>query len=175
MRQMSVTFTADELNDVLPALNRFAMSLTRNQEAAEDLVQDSVERALLKADYYEPGTNFRSWIFTLCRRLFLNQIRKQKTQGVPVDLDESPQARIATPAVQEAACEYHEVMQYFDRLPTRDRDVISLIAIEGMKYTEAARRLQTPVGTIRSRLSRARTRLREMTDAPPPALVGAAA
>lgn len=160
---MNVTFTDEELNDVLPALNRFAMSLTRNQEAAEDLVQDSIERALLKSHYYQPGTNFRSWIFTLCRRLFLNQIRKQKTQGVSVELDDSPQSKISAPPAQESACEYREVMAHFDQLPTRDRDVISLIAIEGMKYTEAASQLNTPVGTIRSRLSRARNRLKEMT------------
>ncbi|WP_425408781.1 RNA polymerase sigma factor [Hyphococcus sp.] len=171
----ATTFTAEELNDVMPALQRFAMSLTRNQEAAEDLVQDSIERALRKAHYYEPGTNFRSWMFTLCRRLFLNQIRKQKSQGVSVELDDSPQAKIAEPASQESSYEFHEVMEHFDKLPERDRDVISLIAIEGMKYTEAAKKLKTPVGTIRSRLSRARTRLKEMTEAlPQPQLAGAA-
>lgn len=161
---MSATFTADELNNVLPALRRFALSLTRDPESADDLVQDSVERALRKAHYYEPGTNFRSWIFTLCRRLFLNDVRKQKTRGVSVDLDDSPQGALSSPASQEKIHECREVLERFETLPVRDREIISLIAVDGMKYAEAARQLKTPVGTIRSRLSRARMRLKDLTE-----------
>ncbi|WDI31060.1 sigma-70 family RNA polymerase sigma factor [Hyphococcus flavus] len=164
---MTATFSKDELTEILPALHRFALSLTRNQERAEDLVQDSVERALRKASYYQPGTNFRSWMFTLCRRLFLNQIRKQKTQGVHVDIDDSPQSTFAAAPSQESACEYREVMEQFEKLPERDQDLISLVAVDGMKYADAARKMKTPVGTIRSRLSRARTRLKDMSTAAP--------
>ncbi len=163
---MSATFTADELNDALPALRRFALSLTKNSESADDLVQDSVERALRKSQYYEPGTNFRSWMFTLCRRLFLNQIRKEKTRGISVDIDDSPQSALSAPATQEKIHECREVMERFEALPVRDRDILSLIAIDGMKYAEAAQRLKTPVGTVRSRLSRARTRLKELAEQP---------
>ncbi|WP_411817495.1 sigma-70 family RNA polymerase sigma factor [Hyphococcus sp. DH-69] len=160
---MSTTFTADELNDVLPALNRFALSLTRNEDAAHDLVQDSVERALMKSEYYEPGTNFRSWMFTLCKRLFLNQVRKQKSRGVNVEISDAPQQKIAADAPQDVILECSEMLDCFDKLPKRDRVVLSLIVIEGMKYEEAAKRLRVPVGTVRSRLSRARSRLKEMT------------
>lgn len=162
---MNATFTTSELNDVLPALRRFALSLTRNQDRADDLVQDSVERALIKAHYFEPGSNLRSWMFTLCRRVFLNQIRKQKTQGASVELDDAPQACVAADPIQDKSMECSDVVAGFHRLPMRDKVVLSLIAIEGLKYEEAARVLDIPVGTVRSRLSRARTRLKEMVDA----------
>ncbi len=161
---MSATFTTAELNETLPALRRFALSLTRNEDRADDLVQDSVERALRKADYYEPGTNFRSWMFTLCRRLFLNDIRKQKSRGVAVELDDAPQSRVAEAPHQEHVAAFHELEESFQKLPENDKAVITMIAINGMKYEEAAEELGVPVGTIRSRLSRARARLKEMTD-----------
>ncbi len=161
---MSTTFTANELNDVLPALQRFALSLTRNQDAASDLVQDSVERALKKSEHYEPGTNFRSWMFTLCKRLFLNQIRKQKTRGVSIEISDAPQQKLSVAASQDMTVECREMLGCFENLPKRDKRVLSMIVIDGMKYEEAAAKLDIPVGTVRSRLSRARARLKEMTE-----------
>lgn len=162
---MSATFTADELNDVLPALRRFALSLTRNEDRADDLVQDSIERALKKSEYFEPGTNLRSWIFTVCRRIFLNQIRKQKTQGIAVEIDDAPQAKLSAEASQDMSMACKEMLAAMERLPLRDKVVLLLIVVEGMKYDEAANVLDIPVGTVRSRLSRARTRLKEFIEA----------
>lgn len=161
---MSATFTTAELYEVLPALRRFALSLTRNEDRADDLVQDSVERALLKSEYFEPGTNLRSWIFTVCRRVFLNQIRKQKSRGVSVELDDAPQVKLAEAAPQDGALAFSEMAGHFERLPLRDKVVLSLVVIEGMKYEEAATLLDVPVGTVRSRLSRARSRLKSLVD-----------
>ena len=161
---MSTTFSDAELNNVLPALNRFALSLTKNEDRAHDLVQDSVERALRKAEYFEPGSNLRSWMFTLCKRLFLNDIRKQKSRGVTVEIDDAPQARLSNEASQQMTVECSEMLSCFEKLPMRDKVVLSLIVVEGMKYDEAATMLDVPVGTIRSRLSRARARLKDMTE-----------
>ncbi len=161
---MSATFTASELNDVLPALRRFAFSLTKNEDRADDLVQDSVERALLKAEYFEPGTNLRSWMFTVCRRIFLNQIRKQKTQGVSVDIEDAPQTKLSAAASQDMTLACKEMLTAMEKLPMRDKIVLSLIVVEGMKYDEAAEVLDVPIGTVRSRLSRARTRLKELIE-----------
>ena len=161
---MSATFTTAELNDILPALHRFALSLTRNEDKANDLVQDSVERALVKAEHFQPGTNLRSWIFTVCRRVFLNQIRKQKTRGVSVEISDAPQSFIAEAASQESVMAFNEMAESFEKLPLRDKVVLSLVVIEGMKYDEAAKVLNVPVGTVRSRLSRARKRLKELTE-----------
>jgi len=77
---MTQTISPAQLNDCLPALNRFAMTLTRNEDRAGDLVQDTVERALRKVHLFD-GSNLRSWLFTICRRVFLNQIRSEKTRG----------------------------------------------------------------------------------------------
>ncbi len=161
---MSATFTASELNDVLPALRRFAFSLTRNEDRADDLVQDTVERALIKSDYFEQGTNLRSWIFTVCRRIFLNQIRKQKTQGVSVEIEDAPQMKLAAAPSQDMTITCKEMLTALEKLPMRDKVILSLVAVEGMKYDEAATVLDVPVGTVRSRLSRARTRLKELTE-----------
>ena len=150
--------STSELTECLPALKRFALQLTRNQDRASDLVQDSVERALRKAHLFD-GSNLRSWLFTICRRVFLNQIRSEKCRGIPVELDDAPQVFIASAQTQEQTMHYNDVVGAFERLPLNDKVILSLIVMEGMKYEEAAEMLGIPVGTVRSRLSRARSRL----------------
>ncbi len=146
------------LAECLPALQRFAMQLTRNADRANDLVQDTVERALRKSHLFD-GANLRSWMFTICRRVFLNQIRSEKSRGRGVELDEAPQSKIAVTEAQEQVMHYNDVAAAFERLPMNDKVILSLVVIEGLKYEEAAEALDVPIGTIRSRLSRARTKL----------------
>lgn len=160
---MQTQISTAALNDCLPALHRFALQLTRNQDRASDLVQDSVERALRKAHLFD-GSNLRSWLFTICRRVFLNQIRSAKARGVSVELDDAPQSRLSSAQTQEQIMHFKDVVDAFQRLPLNDRVILSLIVIEGMKYEEAAETLDVPVGTVRSRLSRARSRLVSMVD-----------
>lgn len=152
-----------DLGACLPALHRFAYTLTRSDDRAADLVQDCVERCLRKQHLFD-GQNLRSWMFTVCRRVFLNQIRRDKVRGVSVEMDEAPQARLATSATQEDQMHYQDVVTSFRQLPHNDKIVLSLIAIEGLKYEEAAEVLEVPVGTVRSRLSRARARLRDLLE-----------
>ncbi|MEM9838756.1 MAG: sigma-70 family RNA polymerase sigma factor [Pseudomonadota bacterium] len=152
-----------ELHAILPALNRFAYTLTRNHDAAADLVQDSVERCLKKKHLFD-GQNLRSWMFTVCRRVFLNQLRREKSRGTSVDIEDAPQSHLSIRALQEENMHYRDVVESFRELPLNDKVVLSLIAIEGLKYEEAADLLEVPVGTVRSRLSRARSRLRELIE-----------
>lgn len=159
----AVEISAAEISECLPALRRFAMRLTRNEDRANDLVQDTVERALRKSHLFD-GSNLRSWMFTICRRIFLNNIRSEKSRGVLVDIDDAPQSRFATPETQEQTMHYNEVVSAFDRLPLKDKVLLSLVVIEGLKYEEAAEVLDVPVGTVRSRLSRARARLQQEID-----------
>ncbi len=147
-----------ELNNCLPGLFRYANSLTRNGDQALDLVQDSVERALSKAALFD-GVNLRAWLSTICRRVFLNDIRKRKSQGVNLILDDGHPQWGAVDADQEIKLHYKSVISALDRLSPNDQDVISLIAFDGLRYGEAAERLNVPTGTVRSRLSRARMRL----------------
>ena len=158
---MQTQISAAELNECLPAPYRFALHLTKNSDRASDLVQDSVERALRKAHLFD-GSNLRSWLFTICRRVFLNQIRSEKVRGVAVELDDAPQGRLATAQTQEQTMHFNDVVEAFEHLPLNDKVILSLIVIEGMKYEEAAEMLEIPVGTVRSRLSRARSRLLSM-------------
>lgn len=160
---MQTQISTAELNDCLPALHRFALQLTRNQDRACDLVQDSVERALRKAHLFD-GSNLRSWLFTICRRVFLNQIRSEKARGVSVEIDDAPQSRLSSAQTQEQTMHFNDVVDAFQKLPVNDRVILSLVVIEGMKYEEAAEMLDVPVGTVRSRLSRARNRLMAMTE-----------
>jgi RNA polymerase sigma-70 factor, ECF subfamily len=160
---MQTQISTAELNECLPALQRFALQLTRNQDRASDLVQDSIERALRKAHLFD-GTNLRSWLFTICRRVFLNQIRSEKARGIAVEMDDAPQSRLASAQTQEQTMHFNDVVDAFHRLPLNDRVILSLVVIEGMKYEEAAETLDVPVGTVRSRLSRARNRLMAMIE-----------
>jgi len=162
----TTTITSLELSQALPALNRFAMTLTRNEDRAKDLVQDSVERCLRKQHLFD-GENLRSWMFTVCRRVFLNQLRQDKVRGVPVDLDDAPQERLSIDPFQEERMHYQDVVTNFRKLPHNDKVVLSLVAIEGLKYDEAATVLKVPVGTVRSRLNRARQRLKDNLDRRP--------
>jgi RNA polymerase sigma-70 factor (ECF subfamily) len=103
-------------------------------------------------------------MFTVCRRVFLNQIRRDKVRGVAVDMDDAPQSKLSIGAFQEEKMHYQDVVESFRELPHNDKVVLSLVAIEGLKYEEAAELLDVPVGTVRSRLSRARSRLRDLLE-----------
>ncbi len=152
-----------DLADCLPALQRFAMSLTRNQDRAADLVQDCVERALRKSHLFD-GANLRSWLFTICRRVFLNQIRSRKSRGVAVPVEDAPQSSLSIAQSQEMSMHFNDVKDAFARLPMNDKVILALVVIEGLKYEEVAEVLEIPIGTVRSRLSRARSRLEEMIE-----------
>lgn len=154
---------AELLKDEVTALRRFALLLTRSYEDAEDLAQDTIERALLKAHLFD-GANLRSWLFTVCRRVFLNQIRKNKTRGVMTAIEDAPQSALRTECEQEAVLEFHRLVNCFDMLPVRDQAILSMIVFDGARYDEAAKAMSVPVGTIRSRLSRARARLQSYVE-----------
>lgn len=143
-------------------LRRFALSMTRNIELAEDLVQDTMERALIKAHLFD-GVNLRGWLWTMCRRIYFNDLRRQKIRGPVVTLDEAPNAAVTSAAAQELNVQIRQVVDAFKRLPVGDKIVLSLVVLDGLSYVEAAAALCVPVGTIRSRLSRARERLMQET------------
>lgn len=149
----------EELEACLPALSRFAHSLTRNPDAASDLVQDCVERALRKAHLFD-GANLNGWLFTMCRRIFLNQLRqKKKFQHSQASLDDVGPAVAATAHTQEIHVYCSEVANAFMDLSGSDRRILSMAVIGGLKYTEISNALDIPLGTVRSRLSRARSKL----------------
>lgn len=147
-----------DLIEHLPRLRRYARALTGDVMRADDLVQDTLERALVKLDLWQPGTDLRAWLFTLMHNLFLNQIRAHR----PADsaLDEA--LEIPVSGGQMEALGARDIHAALARLPHPQREVMLLVGLEQFAYDEAAQVLGVPVGTVMSRLSRARERMRQM-------------
>jgi RNA polymerase sigma-70 factor (ECF subfamily) len=147
----------DLLEREIPRLRRYAMVLTRNADDADDLVQDCLLRALDNLDRWQSGTNMRAWLFTILHRLFLNSTRRK--QMVSVEDLPPAQAVQTSPSSQEDSVRLAEVAKAFATLSKDHREIILLVAVERLHYEEAAGILQVAVGTVRSRLFRARESL----------------
>jgi RNA polymerase sigma-70 factor (ECF subfamily) len=149
----------------VPALRRFARSLCHAPDAADDLVQDCLEQALGAWPRRRAEADLRAWLFTILYNLFVSDRRRTARRGRLLAAQGTPQD--ATPQGQEAAVHCAEVLAQLDALPADQRAVLCLIAVEDLGYEQAARVLGVPVGTVMSRLSRARERLRQMAEARP--------
>jgi RNA polymerase sigma-70 factor (ECF subfamily) len=151
---------AEELVALLPRLRRFARSLCGDQALADDLVQGACERALKAQHQWEPGTRLDSWMFRILRNLWLDGVRKKRSEGVsePVD-DMKGLAGEDGRQVAHASLLAGAVMQGVAALPEDHRRVLTLVCIEELSYREAAEALGLPIGTVMSRLSRARRAL----------------
>ncbi len=144
--------------DQLPGLRRYARMLTGDRWAADDLVQDTLERACRKWLLWRTGTDLRAWLFTLMHNLYLNQRRG----AVPLQvLDAHDAAAADLPAAATGHDTALDLERCLQRLPADQRAVLLLVTLEDMPYAEVARVLQVPIGTVMSRLSRARSRMRE--------------
>jgi RNA polymerase sigma-70 factor (ECF subfamily) len=149
-----------EMIRLLPRLRAFARSLTRAADQADDLVQQTCERALRNLDGYQPGTRLDSWMFRIMRNLWIDGHRARRPED-PIDEIEatSPIAGVDGRTVVEASLELSAVRRAMDRLPEEQRSVLMLVCVEGMRYREVAEALSIPEGTVMSRLSRARVAL----------------
>ena len=154
------------VKEILP-LRRYALSLSQNRDDAEDLVQDCVARALERSHLFTPGTNLRAWLMTILHNQFISGKRRGHRVTAQLPNDWPEQASMATPPSQIMGLELRAVGEAFARLPREKRRVIMLVCVHGMKYEEAAERLGVAVGTVRSRLSRARGALSVALDASP--------
>jgi RNA polymerase sigma-70 factor (ECF subfamily) len=155
------------LVEQLPGLRRYARALTGDAWAADDLVQDTLERACAKWQLWVVGSDLRAWLFTLMHNIFLNQRRASKVALNSVSLDDVENDLHAAPAGSDTPMDLDRCLQ---RLPADQRAVLLLVALEDMSYQDAAKVLAIPLGTVMSRLSRARARLRELMDGQPPAV-----
>jgi RNA polymerase sigma factor (sigma-70 family) len=156
----------DGIEKLVPALRRFALGLCRNPTEADDLVQDCVERALGRWHLKRPDGNLKAWLFTILYNEFINGRRRFARRGPAQSIDELPiEPGIAED--QEQNLYVRDVMDGIERLPPDHRAVILLVGVEDMSYDDAARTLGVPIGTVMSRLSRARERLRVLLDVEP--------
>ena len=150
-------FRADLLS-VTPNLRAFALSLVGDR--ADDLVQDTLLRALQKQDRFEPGTNLQAWVFTLMRNLFYSEYRKRKREVE--DVNDLFAAKLSTLPDQPGRVEFAELRCALAQLSDEQREAVLLIGAEGFSYEETAVICGTAVGTIKSRVNRARKRLAEL-------------
>lgn len=150
----------------IPRLRRYARYLCRDVDRADDLVQDCLTRAIAKIHTYEPGTNLRGWLFVILRNAYFSELRRHRHEFEPLD-DLSEHPSLTTPGHDQTSVTLGELKEAFLRLSQEHREVIVLVAMEGMPYEAAAAILDVPVGTVRSRLSRARQALRLAIDGEP--------
>jgi RNA polymerase sigma-70 factor, ECF subfamily len=151
----------DLLEPQIPRLRRYARTLTKDFSRAEDLLQSCLVRALEKQHLWEQGTDLRAWLFTIMHNQHVNDIRRLVREGLVVSIEDAGANLPATTAT-EASLELNDATQAIAALPRGQREVIILAGHGGERYEEIARRLGVPIGTVRSRLSRGRIRLREM-------------
>lgn len=145
---------------VIPALRRYARALVHNRAAADDLVQDCLERAVSNWEQLREA-DARPWLFTILHNLAVNQFRRSASRGKHITIEEANEDDFGQDAVQEQKLMYQDVLDKLARLPEDQRAVLLLVAVEDLSYAEAANVLDIPVGTVMSRLSRARERLQQ--------------
>ena len=147
----------------IPRLRRYARALTGDASAADDLVQDALERALLKQSLWREGTDLRAWLFTVMHNIFINQVRSAAANRlVPIDDVAADAFTDAHPLQAPDRLEIRDLDVALQALPEEQRAVVLLVGLEQMTYEEAARVLEVPIGTFMSRLSRGRERLRRL-------------
>jgi RNA polymerase sigma-70 factor (ECF subfamily) len=143
----------------IPRLRRYARALLGDRYAADDLVQDTLERAWNKYHLWRPGSDLRAWLFTIMHNVFVNQVRSKRSD-IEKTMEELPD--VAVRATQSDSLEIADVERALRALPDEQREVLLLVSIEEMTYDEASRALAIPIGTVMSRLSRARERMRRL-------------
>lgn len=168
--QSPATIDQEAIQEHIPALRRYARALTRDPDRAEDLVQDSVTRALSRLHKYRPGTNLRTWLLTILHNIHCDDCRREQRRGAHVPIDEWMPA-VQTSGDQARAIQLRDFRRVFESLEPQDRQILVMVGWADYSYEEASQALDVAVGTVKSRLFRARRRLRDaqeaMSRAPP--------
>ena len=148
----------------LPRLRRYSRALLRDPDAADDLVQDCLERALRRLDNWQTDENPRRWLFTIMHNLFIDQTRRSKRRAEVVTLTIDDSEAVSVPAEQHESIATREIMDALQQIPPDRRAAILLVGLEGFSYAEASTLLGVPAGTLMSRVSRGREELRSLLD-----------
>lgn len=146
----------------IPSLRRYARGLTGNRETADDLVQDALERAWTRIALWQRRGDLRAWLFSILHNLFVDRVRSARSSP----MEEMPEEETIAPvrAAQTDMLEVRDLDQALLKLPPEQREVLLLVAVEQLSYAQVARVLDVPAGTVMSRLSRARERLRAVLE-----------
>jgi RNA polymerase sigma factor (sigma-70 family) len=152
------------IEPVIPSLRRYARTFVRDAAAADDLVQDTLERAISRWHYRRSDGDARAWLFTILHNLAVNHLRRAARRGREIPLDDADDSDVAVPSTQEDALRHDDILTAVGQLPDDQRSVLLLVSIEDVSYAEAARILDVPMGTVMSRLARARARLLKLVE-----------
>jgi len=155
---------AELIEPLIPALRRYARSLMRDPTAADDLVQDTLERSVSRWHQRRADGDARTWMFTILHNLAINRMRQTTRRGRHLAIEDAEESAMGRPSTQEDGLRQTDIMAAVDRLPEDQRSVLLLISVEDLTYAEAARVLDVPIGTVMSRLARARARLARMME-----------
>lgn len=145
----------------VPRLRRYARALVGNRDDADDLVQDTLERAWEKSELWRGVADMRAWLFSVMHNLHVDGIRRGKLQTISMDEDTH---EVPVAAAQEERLAVLDLQSALDRLPAEQKEIVLLVALEDMAYGDIASTLGVPIGTVMSRLSRGRERLRALMD-----------
>lgn len=150
----------DPLLKAIPSLRAFAISLCGDTDRADDLVQDTLVRALANVDRFEAGTNLNAWLFTILRNLFHSEYRKRRREVE--DVDGAYSETLTSLPEQDGHLDFEDLRAALAELPSDQREAVLLVGASGFSYEEAAEICNCAVGTIKSRVNRARSRLAEL-------------
>src|SRR5215469_8071039 len=149
----------------IPRLRRYARTLTRNAEQADDLMQETLLRAIAKGHLWQAGTDLRAWLFTIMHNQHVNFVRRAMRDEATVDIEQLSTSLVAT-SDPTTSRQLRELERALGCISGEQREAILLVGLEGMSYEAAAQIPNVPVGTVRSRLSRGRVALRRLLDMP---------
>jgi len=164
---MSSPFTPTDLEAHIPRLRRYARALTGNREVADDLMQDTLERAwtkrsLWRAGIGDPAGSLRAWLFAVMHNVFVNTVRRVRSTESLDAAGEATADIAANNMSAETDAAVNDIRRALMKLPEDQREVILLVGLEQLSYAEAAVAIEVPIGTVMSRLSRGRERLRQL-------------
>jgi RNA polymerase sigma-70 factor (ECF subfamily) len=160
---LPVSGTISGMEACIPALRRYAGSLLRDRQEVDDLVHDCLVRALDRLHTRRSDTEMRPWLFAIMHNLYVSRLRQRRTRGDVEPLETVAEAAIGVSPRQEHHLQIREVLEAVRRLPDDLRSVLLLVTVEDLSYAEVASVLDIPIGTVMSRLSRARQRLRRVS------------
>jgi len=152
----------NEVAGYVPQLRRFARALCGDAALADDLVQDCIERALRKQHLFDETRSLKTWLFTILRNLFISGLRRKSGEAGTKRVDDLSMGEDATMPEQEQALAVADIAEALQRLPPAHREVVLMVGLEDLSYREVAEVTGVPIGTVMSRLSRARASLRAL-------------
>jgi RNA polymerase sigma factor (sigma-70 family) len=149
---------------LIPPLRRYARALLRDQSTADDLVQDCLERVISRWHQRRADGDARTWVFTILHNLAMNRLKQNARRGGHIMLEDADEAILARPATQEDSLRHRDLRKGLAALPEEQRSVLLLVSVEDLTYAETAKVLGIPIGTVMSRLARARERLMKIME-----------